>query len=133
MSGFDTSAALKTFGFAVAGYLVVLAIGVGIGLSMDDDGFAGLGIIAVTTVIAAPVGAAVGAYIGMKRFGSRGGRRRGIGVLAAIAIVGVGLMLVVEPPAQFMVPPLALALALILRSGVREPMALGIPEDTAAV
>lgn len=133
MRSYRPIAALRTLGFAAIGYLVVLATGAGVGGSMDGDGFAGLGLIAITTVVLAPLGAVIGGYLGLKRFGHADRSRSGWGLTALVAAVTVILMVIVEPPFQIMVPLLGLTLAAIVRSGVRPATAGVTPRPTRTV
>lgn len=118
MSGFRATASIKTFGLAAFGYLLVLGAGVTAGRMIDGEGFAGLGLIAFTTVVFAPLGAVIGAYVGMSRFGHPRSQRLDWRVTLAIATVVIFAMAIVEGPFQIMVALIGLVLAMTLRSGL---------------
>ncbi len=134
MSRFRSSAALKSFGLAAFGYLVVLAAGVATGRMIEDDGFAGLGLIALTTVILAPLGAVIGGYVGLRKFGHPRSQRLDWRVTALIAVVALIMMGSVEAPLQMIVALFALLFGLVLRSGLEaRPMPRTRPRPTRKV
>lgn len=94
MSSYRPEFALRGLAFSAIGYLPVLSLGTVIGQTLDEDSFAGLGLIALTVIVLAPIGAMAGAFGGLRAFAEPRRSRLtwpwfAVGALASAIVVAV--------------------------------------------
>lgn len=112
------AAALRALALAALGYLLILGIGAGVGVLLDDENFTGLGLIALTVVVLAPLGGLAGAAMGLRLYGDSLRPRltwRWPVMATAFTIAAIGVL---ELPTGLTWLTLGLASSMVYRTGV---------------
>ena len=109
--------ALKTLGIAAGGYAIVLLSGFVVGrLFATGDSLADLGIYALTAVFLAPLGAAAGAYVGLRKYGNGWSRSSLLGA-GLVLLAGVGALVVTRSPFAVTVALVGVAVVTAYQAG----------------
>ena len=115
---YDFMTAVKTLGLSAAGYAAVLLLGVGLARLLDDgESFTGLGIIALTVVFLAPIGAVTGSFFGLRRYGAHNMLRPARYILAAGVVSLTAVTMSSAGSAAMAWTTIAVAVLLVLLSG----------------
>lgn len=105
-------AALRGLASAAAVSGVVLGLGLFGASRMDGDSFADLGLLAITLVFFAPLGAVVGAYLGLVMFGTS--ERPAFGMGSVLVPPGIGLTLYLSSGIPFAIAGILIGIAMVI-------------------